>query len=193
MSLLVNIEDLLSGAIVEGTRMEFKEGWNPTPIMRSICAFANDFENEGSGYIIVGVEEIDGKPIRPVKGFNPASLEKIEKELIGYCNLIQPSYFPRLSLEEIDGKHVLAIWVPAGSNRPYKVPDDVIARQKTYNYRIRFRSNSIVPNAEQETELVQLTAKIPFDDRVNTFASVTDLSKSLMREHLEETNSKLYA
>ena len=86
MSLLVNIEDLLSGAIVEGTRMEFKEGWNPTPIMRSICAFANDFENEGSGYIIVGVEEIDGKPIRPVKGFNPASLEKIEKELIGYCN-----------------------------------------------------------------------------------------------------------
>lgn len=192
MSLLVNIEDLLSGAIVEGTRMEFKEGWNPTPIMRSICAFANDFENEGSGYIIVGVEEIDGKPIRPVKGFEPNSLEHVEKDLVGYCNQIQPSYFPRLSLEEVDSKHVLVIWVPAGSNRPYKVPDDVNAKHKSYNYRIRFCSNSIVPNSEQEAELVQLTAKIPFDDRVNTFASVTDLSKSLMREHLEETNSKLF-
>lgn len=189
---MVNIEDLLSGKIVEGTRMEFKQGWNPTPIMRSICAFANDFENEGSGYIIVGVNEVDGKPIRPVEGFNPAQLEHIEKELVGYCNLIQPSYFPRLSLEEVDGKHVLVIWVPAGSNRPYKVPDDVNARHKSYNYRIRFCSNSIVPNSEQEAELVQLTAKIPFDDRVNTFASVTDLSKSLMREHLEETNSKLF-
>ena len=192
MSLLVNIEDLLSGKIVEGTRMEFKQGWNSTPIMRSICAFANDFENEGSGYIIIGVEEIDGKPVRPVKGFEPNSLEQVEKDLVGYCNQIQPSYFPRLSLEEVDGKHVLVIWVPAGSNRPYKVPDDVNAKHKSYNYRIRFCSNSIIPNSEQEAELVQLTAKIPFDDRVNTFASVTDLSKSLMREHLEETNSKLF-
>lgn len=192
MSLLVNIEDLLSGAIVEGTRIEFKEGWNPTPIMRTICAFANDFENEGSGYIIVGTAEENGKPVRPVKGFDPENLEQVEKELVGYCTLVQPSYFPRLSLEEVDGKHVLAIWVPAGANRPYKVPDDVMARHKTYNYRIRFRSNSIIPNDEQETELIQLTAKTPFDDRVNTFTSVSDLSKSLMREHLEETGSKLY-
>ncbi|MFM1854153.1 MAG: hypothetical protein RL164_1471, partial [Bacteroidota bacterium] len=28
---------------------------------------------------------------------------------------------------------------------------------------------------------------------MNTFASVADLSKSLMREHLEEIQSKLYA
>lgn len=192
MSILINIEDLLSGKIVEGARMEFKQGWNPIPIMRTICAFANDFENEGSGYIIVGVDEVDGKPIRPVEGFNPDHLERVEKELVGFCNLIQPSYFPRLSLEEIDGKHVIVIWCPAGANRPYKVPDDVTSKHKIYNYRIRFRSNSIVPNAEQETELIQLTAKIPFDDRVHTFASVNDLSKSLMREHLEEINSRLY-
>ncbi len=193
MSILINIEDLLSGAVVEGTRMEFKKGWNPASIMRSVCAFANDFENEGSGYIILGVDEVDAKPIRPVEGFNPAHLERVEKELVGFCNLIQPSYFPRLSLEEIDGKHVLVIWCPAGANRPYKVPDDVSARHKTYNYRIRFRSNSIVPNDEQTTELIQLTAKIPFDDRVHTHAKVTDLSFSLMREHLEKTKSKLYS
>lgn len=192
MSILVNIQDLLSGVVVEGNRMEFKKGWNPTSIMRSVCAFANDFENEGSGYIVVGVDEENGKPIRPVFGFNPNDLEKIEKEIVGYCNLIKPSYFPRISLEAVDGKHVLVIWCPAGSNRPYKVPDDVISKHKTYNYRIRFRSNSIVPNDEQETELIQLTAKIPFDDRVNAVASVTDLSKTLMREHLQETHSKLY-
>ena len=192
MSIPINILDLLSGKIVEGTRMEFKQGWNPTAIMRTICAFANDFENEGSGYVVIGVEEIDGKPIRPVLGFDPSILELVEKELLGYCNLIQPSYFPKLSLEEIDGKHVLVIWVPAGANRPYKVPDDVLSKHKTLNYRIRFRSSSVVPNEEQETELIQLTAKTPFDDRVNTFASISDLSKSLMREHLEEINSKLY-
>ena len=55
MSILINIEDLLSGNVVEDTRTEFKEGWNPKPIMRSVCAFANDFENEGSGYIIIEI------------------------------------------------------------------------------------------------------------------------------------------
>ncbi|WP_461599054.1 AlbA family DNA-binding domain-containing protein, partial [Winogradskyella sp.] len=103
MSILVSIEDLLSGNVVEGTRMEFKKGWNPKPIMRSVCAFANDFENEGSGYIIVGVDEVDGKPIRPVFGFNPNDLEAIEKQLIGLCNLMKPHYMPRTSLETIDG------------------------------------------------------------------------------------------
>lgn len=192
MSILVGIEDLFSGNVVEGTRMEFKKGWNPPTIMRSVCAFANDFENEGSGYIIVGVDEVDGKPVRPVFGFNPNDLEKVEKQLIGLCNLIKPAYMPRLSLEAIDGNHVLVIWVPAGSNRPYKVPDDVLAKHKTYNYRIRFRSNSVIPNPEQEAELLQLTAKIPFDDRVNTNANVNDMSFSLMREHLEKTKSRLY-
>jgi ATP-dependent DNA helicase RecG len=192
LSLLVNIEELLSGAIIEGSRMELKEGWNPKSIMRTICAFANDFENEGSGYIIVGVAEENGKPIRPVKGFNPDDFETIQKEMIGYCNLIQPTYFPNLSLEEIDGRHILAIWVPAGTNRPYKVPEDVLSKHKIYNYRIRQYSSTIIPNPEQEAELVQLTAKIPFDDRVNQLAKTSDLSFALMREHLEKTKSKLF-
>ncbi len=192
MSILISIGKLLSGNFVEGTRMEFKEGWNPKTIMRSICAFANDFENEGSGYIIIGVVEENGKPIRPVKGFNSNDFDKVQKELIGYCNLISPSYAPRLSLENIDNKQVLVIWAPAGNLRPYKVPDDILAKNKVYNYRIRQFSSSVIPNAEQEMELIQLTAKIPFDDRVNTNLNINDLNFGLMREHLSQTGSKLF-
>ena len=192
MSLLINISDLVSSSVVESTRIEFKRSWNPTAILRTICAFANDFENEGSGYIVVGVEEENGKALRPVYGFDPQLLERVEKELYQYCLLLKPSYIPRVSLESIDDKHVLVIWVPAGSNRPYKVPDDVLSKNKNYNYRIRFTSNSIVPNQEQEQELIQLTAKIPFDDRVNTLASTAEMSLGLMREHLFKTKSKLF-
>lgn len=191
MSILISIEKLLSGKYVEGARMEFKKGWDPVSTMRTICAFANDFENEDSGYIIIGVEEKNGKAKRPIKGFDSNDFERVQKKLIGYCNLIQPSFFPRLSLEEIDDKQVLVIWVSAGSNRPYKVPDDVTRKHKTYNFRIRQFSSSIVPNSEQE-ELVQLTAKIPFDDRVNSSAKIDDLNFALMREHLSQTKSKLY-
>jgi len=192
MSIPINIENLLSGTVIEGTRVEFKEGWNPKTIMRTICAFANDFENEGSGYIVIGVAENNGKAQRPVKGFSPDGFEMVQKDLIGYCNLIQPAYVPRISLEQVDNNHVLVIWVPAGSNRPYKVPDDVLAKHKTFNYRIRQFSSSVIPNQEQKTELIQLTARIPFDDRVNTHAHVTDLSFALMREHLSQIKSKLY-
>jgi ATP-dependent DNA helicase RecG len=192
MSILISIEKLLSGNFVEGTRMEFKEGWNPKTIMRSICAFANDFENEGSGYIIVGVAEENGIAIRPVKGFDVNQFEKVQKDLIGYCNLISPSYVPRLSLEDIDDKKVLVIWVPAGTLRPYKVPDDILAKNKVNNFRIRQFSSSVIPNAEQEMELVQLTAKVPYDDRVNSYFTINDLDFGLMREHLSKTGSKLF-
>jgi len=48
---------LILGKIVEGERIEYKKGWNPATIYRTICAFANDFKNIGGVYIIVGAEE----------------------------------------------------------------------------------------------------------------------------------------
>ena len=75
-SLPVSIEDLLSHRKIESDRIEFKEGWNPDSIYRSICAFANDFDNIGGGYIIIGVEEQNGMAVRPVKG-----LSMIHREL----------------------------------------------------------------------------------------------------------------
>ena len=38
MGLPVNIEDLLSRKTIETDRIEFKEGWNPDSIYRSVCA-----------------------------------------------------------------------------------------------------------------------------------------------------------
>ena len=60
MALPINIEDLLRKQKIEGSRIEFKAGWNPDSIYHSICAFANDFDNIGGGYILVGVEEENG-------------------------------------------------------------------------------------------------------------------------------------
>ena len=53
MALPINIEDLLNKRKIEGNRIEFKKGWNPADIYHSICAFANDFDNLGGGYILV--------------------------------------------------------------------------------------------------------------------------------------------
>ena len=47
----INLEDLLRQRKVEGDRVEYKKGWNPDPITRTLCAFANDFENLGGDFL----------------------------------------------------------------------------------------------------------------------------------------------
>src|SRR3954462_9430377 len=101
MPLHINIEDLLSARTVESDRIEFKEGWNPDAIYRSICAFANDFDNIGGGYILIGIEEENGRAKRPVKGIDLQQFDAIQKQMIGFNNLIRPYYAPRLYLEEV--------------------------------------------------------------------------------------------
>ena len=56
MALPINITDLLNKQKIEANRIEFKKGWNPESIYHSICAFANDFDDLGGGYILVGVD-----------------------------------------------------------------------------------------------------------------------------------------
>lgn len=98
MALPINIEELLKKRRVESSRIEFKSGWNPERIYRSIGAFANDFDNLGGGYILVGVEEENGMAKRPVKGLEPEQLDRIQREMQGYNNLIEPFYLPRPSV-----------------------------------------------------------------------------------------------
>ena len=191
MALPINIESLLCGSAVESNQLEYKEGWNPDTIYRSICAFANDFEDTGGGYIIVGVKEEHGHAVRPVLGVNPDSIEQIEKDMVGYNNLIRPYYQPRLFIEEVDGKSVLVIKVTAGERRPYKVPDRITAKQKDFNYYIRYNSSSIVPKDEYERELINLANRTPFDDRGNNQISLRDISTVLLRDFLVEVGSGL--
>ena len=68
MALAININDLLNKQKIESNRIEFKKGWNPASIYHSVCAFANDFDDLGGGYIVVGVDsdEATGVAIRPV-------------------------------------------------------------------------------------------------------------------------------
>ena len=191
MPIPVNIEQLLGATSIESSRIEYKKGWNPDASYRTICAFANDIDNTGGGYIIIGVEERNGRPIRPVKDLSLEEIEPIEREMIGFNNLIRPIYYPRTSIEDVDGKKVLVIWVPGGPSRPYKVPDEVTAKQKKHNFYIRYNSSSIIAKGEFEKELIELTNQIPFDDRVNMQASLKDISKTLVRDFLVKTKSRL--
>lgn len=192
MELEFGIEDLLNGKRVESDRLEFKAGWNPDDIYPSICAFANDFDNQGGGYIIIGVQEENGIAKRPVKGIEEAELDAIQKDMLGFNKKIIPAYFPKTIIDKVDDRYVIVLWVPTGIQRPYKVPEHVTSkREKSYKYFIRYNTSSISATTEQEKELIQMAGRIPFDEQPNSVASFDDISLVLLEEHLKATGSKL--
>lgn len=189
----INLEDLLRQRTVERDRIEYKAGWNPDATVRTLCAFANDFENLGGGYIIVGQDcDEHGQPNFPPAGLADNQLDKIQQELLGYCNQIQPPYFPVLSLEDFGGRNLLVLWAPGGQNRPYRAPRDVTAKRKEYHYYIRRYSSTIEARGEDERELLSLAATVPFDDRVCQRAGVEDLRLPLIQAYLKEVDSQLF-
>jgi len=104
----INLEDLLRRRTVEDERIEYKKGWNPDAIIQTLCAFANDFENLGGGYIVIGQDCDDmGQPIFPPVGLRDNQLDKIQQELLSYGNLIQPPYFPILSVERLQERNLI--------------------------------------------------------------------------------------
>lgn len=191
MAIPININDLIDCRVVESNRVEFKSDWNPTPIIHSICAFANDIDNVGGGYIVVGVEENDGTPVLPVKGIPQERVDGILKELIGLCHMIEPLYYPVVEPVFFQGKCIIVIWVSGGHGRPYKAAKDVHDKS-TKLYYIRKFSSTIVASPEEEKELFYISTDIPFDDRPNLAADVSDLDIGLMRAHLKEIGSSLY-
>ena len=194
MALPINIEDLLYKRKVEGNRIEFKKGWNPAEIYHSICAFANDFDNLGGGYILVGVEENEyGIAKRPVTGINIEAVDGILKKMVGYNNMFDPYYLARTSVEEVDGKQVLVIWAPSGVNRPYAIPVDVTAKEKKMKYYIRSGSSSIIAKGEVLDELRDMANRVPFDERPNPEIAMSDISMVLLRDYLATIGSKLEA
>lgn len=192
MPLPVNINDLLMGKPVEWERLEFKADWNPEDILHTLCAFANDFHNLGGGYIIIGIAEENGRPVLPPVGIDSARIDGIQKELLGLgFNAIIPYYHPLVVPVEIEGRHILVLWALGGQTRPYKAKRTLAKDSKDYAYFIRKGSSTIRARGADETELISLTATVPFDDRFNQQAKIEDLSRDLMLDYLRLVGSDL--
>lgn len=196
MALPINITDLINRRVVENARVEYKRNWNPETILHSICAFANDIDNWGGGYIIIGIEEENGMPKLPVEGLEKSSIDRINKELLQKCNLIEPRYIPVVEQTTFAGADIIVLWIPGGDARPYKCPvafptEKSAKAEKAYY--IRKLSNTIRANQLEEKELFMLANNVPFDDRANMTANVEDMRASLISEYLYAVGSDLYS
>lgn len=193
----ISIEDLLHARRIESSRIEFKASWDGTTtrgtgsqVLKTICAFANDLQNLNGGYIILGVEEQGGATRLPPTGLDAEEVQQAQKLIRTWCrNLIDPPYQPVLSPEVVSGRNVLVIWAPASSERPHQAPATKDGGDR--HYYVRRGADTIEARGADLTALMQLTARVPFDDRRNVEASLDDLRVSLAHEFLQDVGSKL--
>jgi ATP-dependent DNA helicase RecG len=190
----LKIETLLEGRVVEQDRVEYKRGWNPSEVIHTICAFANDFTNTNGGYIVIGIEEQDGLPVLPPVGVEENKLDNIQKELFQYCNLIEPRYIPQLEIVRFKDKNLVYLWCTAGDDGPYMAPKDVYSSKKQDRQKEYWIKPSSVKTVAKGAELSELFSKfnsVPFDDRVNRQAAITDIRRGFVEDFLVESGSSL--
>jgi len=194
MALPINIDELLHGNTVEWDRIELKKGWNPEDIIHTLCAYANDINNWDGGYVIIGVEEENGKAKLPAIGLEVQELDTIQKKLIELSHKLIPVYIPVFQPYLINGKYILVVFAPAGDNRPYKAPISLSEKRTERAMFIKRGSKTVKvkDGSNDERRLIELTARIPFDDRINQTASLDDLNLRLIQNYLKEVMSSLY-
>ena len=192
-SLPINIQTLLEGSSVESQRIEFKAAWDPNTsgwqVLKSICAFANDYHNLNGGYVVIGVEEVNGHAVLPPSGISPEKIAQAQRWIRGQRKRFDPSCLISLSPEVISDRHLLVVWVPGSDARPHRAPDGDSGKLK---YWIRLGAETV--DAEQRgmlRPLLDQSARIPWDDRRTFEASMSDLRDAKVREYLRDVQSGL--
>ena len=192
MGIPVNIMDLVYRQKIEGPRLEFKRGWNPEKVLHTICAFANDVDDWGGGYIIIGVDMNSDTP--EVVGLDRSSIDDMQKELLGMSNLIEPRYLPAVEVTELQNKAVMVIWVTTGDRRLYSCPVKYSKDRKDAErgYYIRKMSSTIRANRDDERMLHEISRNKSFDICTNYDASIQDLRAGHITDYMYRVGSSLY-
>ncbi|MDR2266064.1 MAG: putative DNA binding domain-containing protein [Christensenellaceae bacterium] len=191
MALPINVQNLIHARSYDLSRIEYKREFDPLTVMHTICAFANDVSNCGGGYIILGVEALNGVPQFPAFGIKKHDQDTIYQKILELCNLMQPQYSPIVSTESVDDVEVIIIWAYAGNYRPYKCPIGV-GQNSIKAYYVRKCSSTVKATTADEHRLFDTSMSIPYDDMPNEHAELaTDLDIRMIDGYLTTIKSKL--
>ena len=97
--------------------------------------------------------------------------------------LLPTGALPRL----YEDRTVLVVWAPGGDTRPYEAP----ARGGGQGYFVRRGSETVEATGHLRLQLLEQTARVPFDDRRSLFADAGRISEKLVKEFLADVGSAI--
>ncbi len=160
-------------------------------LLRTVTAFANDYQNMGGGYIVCGAEELrdeHGFPRVENIGLTASRFKEIEGKLMSDARAkIDPPVTP--IVEElpgsIDGQRVLVFIIPA-SPHPHSYR---ASGSDTSRYYVRLSRETVeARNGILRELLVRKQAIEPWDKRPNPDATLACIDLLAFRDVLQQSN-----
>ena len=189
---------MLKGRKVEQNRIEYKEGFNPSDIVHTICAYANDIAGVDGGCLVICVKAENGLPVLPSIGLPSELLDDIQLKIFQYCNKIELRYIPKIDIVEYQGAYLVYLNCAAGDAGSYQALVDLYSKEesgkeqnRTMKYWIRPASLTTEAKQSELAELFEKFASIPFVDCINSWASMAHIRRGYLEDFIRESNSSL--
>lgn len=169
----------------ESARVDWKRGGDPLKVAKTLCAFANDFQQMGGGYVICGLEETQdeaGHPTPVAVGLTAPKIKQIRDKVFQHCSgNTRPPIGP--SCEEFaleDSEQRLLVFFQERSRSAHQFKE-----KGQYFYPIRIHDRVIAANG-QVPRLLEQKGRLPlFLEQINQTATLSDLEKQLIEEDLD--------
>lgn len=154
----------------EGIATELKTATDELPksLFETICAFLNRF----GGHIFLGVKD-DGE----ISGVDRDAIPKMKKDFANLCNnedKIKPTIYLTLEDYEIDGKTILHVYVPEGS--------DVYMINRSKIYDRNMDGDYLLTNSGMVHGLYDRKNTNYYENKVFPYATMDDLREDVFKE-----------
>ncbi|MCR5837620.1 MAG: AAA family ATPase [Lachnospiraceae bacterium] len=191
--------DILKSLSPECSYIEYKASANQLDkILKTICAYGNNYYDNQIQYIFLGIEEINDNnnkaiPKLPIKGIDKGMLEKCKNSI----NSLRPFLYPNVSFEiianKLENRAYLLIVVTRQTGGPFMVSEKA-EKDKRINLKpgryVRVESDSRLARVDEEYDLLRKFANYHFSTITNAEATIDDLNVDFINEYISKTSER---
>jgi len=195
----IQANKILVQQIAENSYIEYKASAQQlAKILRTLCAYGNNYYDNDLQYIFLGVEEVNDNtdkaiPNLPIKGINEGEIEKLKNKINSLRSYLYPKVDFEIIANEFEGKNYLLILVPRQTGGPFMVSDkaekEKSLRVKPGRY-VRIESETRLAGVNEEYDLLRKFADYHFSSITTTDATLDDLDTDLIREYILQTSER---
>lgn len=194
-----NANEILRNKSAECDYIEYKKSADQLhKILKTICAYGNNYYDNDIQYIFIGVEEANDEqnkatPILPILGIKEGTIEKVKNKINSLRTFLYPNVDFDVVTNELDGRKYLIIVVTRQTGGPFMVSEKVESNKriplKPGRY-IRIESESRLAKVNEEYDLLRKFANYHYSSITNRDASLNDLNRDYLLEYLAKTSER---
>ena len=167
-------------------------------ILKTICAFGNNYYNNDIQYLFIGVEEENNQdnkaiPVVPIKGVAEGYIEKSKNVLNSLRSFLYPNVAFEVISNKFDGADYLLVIVVRQTGGPFMVAQKA-EKDKRINLKpgryVRIEADTRLARVDEEYDLLRKFSNFHYSSIVSTVASFDDLDTDLLREYILKTSTR---